>query len=73
MKTLLKIALFLLLPFIAKAQQSKLDSLRNILQTATTDSARHNASYNLYLYFIEANRDSALFYVEQRLTLAKKK
>jgi len=72
MKTILKIAFFLLFPILAKAQQSIPDSLRAILQNATTDSARHNASYNLYLYFIEANRDSALFYVEQRLTLAKK-
>ncbi len=54
------------------AQQSKPASLRNILQTATTDSARHNASFNLYLYFIEADRDSALFFAQQRLTLSQK-
>jgi tetratricopeptide (TPR) repeat protein len=72
MKTILKISLFLFLPFIAKAQQSTHDNLQDILQNATTDSARYNASYNLYLYFIEANRDSALFYVEKRLALAIK-
>ncbi len=72
MKKILKLAFLLLLPFIAKAQQSKSDSLRTILQNAITDSARHNASFNLYLYFIEAKRDSALFYAEQRLTFAKK-
>ena len=72
MKKILKLAFLLLLPFISKAQQSKSDSLRTILQNAITDSARHNASFNLYLYFIEAKRDSALFYAEQRLTFAKK-
>ena len=72
MKKILKFAFLLLLPFISKAQQSKSDSLRTILQNAITDSARHNASFNLYLYFIEAKRDSALFYAEQRLTFAKK-
>jgi len=72
MKKILKITFLLLLPFISKAQQSRVDSLRNVLQTAITDSDRHNASYNLYLYFLETNRDSALFYAEKRLTLAKK-
>ncbi len=72
MKSLLKITLLLLLPFIAHAQQSKPDSLRKILQNASTDSARYNASVNLYFFFLEANRDSALFYAEKRLTLARK-
>jgi two-component system, NtrC family, sensor kinase len=72
MRTLLKIAFLLFPPFVTNAQQYKPDSLRTILQAASTDSARHNASFNLYLYFIEANRDSALFYADQRLALAKK-
>jgi len=72
MKTIFNTALLLLLPFIARSQQSIPDSLRRILQKATSDSARHNASYNLYLYYIEANRDSALLYVGIRLTLARK-
>ncbi|MEO5647864.1 MAG: ATP-binding protein [Chitinophagaceae bacterium] len=69
---ILQVACLLFLPFIAKAQQVKPDSLRTVLQNATTDSARHNASYNLYLHFLEANRDSALLYSEKRLALAKK-
>ena len=68
MKIILKIACLLLLSFIANAQHSKPGSLRKIVQTTTTDSARHNASYNLYLYFLQANRDSAFLYVAKRLT-----
>ena len=71
MKSLLKIAFLLLLPFIANAQQNKPDSLRTILQNARTDSARHNAYVELYFYYFEVNRDSALFYAEKRLAIAK--
>ena len=71
MKTVFKIAFLLLVPFIAKAQQSKPDSLRNILRNATTDSVRHNACVELYFYYQEVNRDSAFFYAEKRLAFAK--
>ncbi len=72
MKTFVIIPLLLFFPFIANSQQSKPASLRKVLQNATSDMARHNASYNLYFYFLEANRDSALFYAENRLALARK-
>jgi two-component system, NtrC family, sensor kinase len=72
MKIRLTITLLLLLPFIANAQQNRPDSLRKILQNATSDSARYNAAVNLYFFFIEVNRDSALLYVENRLALARK-
>ena len=72
MKTFVRITLLLLLPFIAIAQDSKPDSLRRVLQNATTDIARHNASVNLYFFFLEANRDSALFYADNRLAIARK-
>jgi two-component system, NtrC family, sensor kinase len=72
MKSFFKIILLLLLPFIVIAQDSKPDSLRKILQYATTDMARHNASVNLYFFFLEANRDSALFYADNRLAIARK-
>jgi signal transduction histidine kinase len=70
MKTILKTALFLLLPFIAMTQQKVPDNLWRNLQHATSDSARHNASVELYFYYIELNRDSALFYAERRYALA---
>ncbi len=72
MKSILKISLLFLFPFFTNAQQSKPDSLRLILQTATTDLARYNASVSMYFFFLEANRDSALFYAENRLALARK-
>ncbi len=72
MKTILKTAFLLLLPFIAEAQQSKSDSLRKNLQTATTDITRYNAYVNLYFFILESNRDSAFIYAENRLTLARK-
>ncbi len=71
MKTILKLACLLLLPFITNAQQGKLDSLQTILQRATTDLAKHNACVGLYFYYLEVNRDSALFYADKRLALAK--
>ena len=72
MKTILKIAFLILLPFIVKAQDSKPDSLRKILKNATTDMARYNASVSLYFFFLEANRDTAFLYAENRLALARK-
>ena len=54
------------------AQKSEADILRHVLNTATTDSARHNACADLYFHYFEVNRDSALFYVEKRLALAQK-
>ena len=71
MKLILKISLLLLLPFVSRSQQSRPDSLRKILQNASTDIARHNACVDIYIYYWEVNRDSALFYAEKRLTIAK--
>ena len=72
MKLALSILPLLLLSLFVTAQQSKPDSLRIVLQNATTDIDRYNASINLYFFFLEANRDSALFYAEKRLSLSRK-
>ena len=72
MKKIFILLTLLFVTMLANAQQSKPDSLRKILQNATTDMDRHNASVNLYFFFLEANRDSALFYAENRLALARK-
>ncbi len=53
------------------AQITNPDSLKQALKIATTDSARHNACVELYFYYVEVNRDSALLYAEKRLELAK--
>jgi two-component system, NtrC family, sensor kinase len=71
MKLFLKLSLLILLPVFAYSQQSVPDSLRRVLQHATTDSVRHNTCVKLYFYYQEVNRDSALFYTEKRLALAK--
>ncbi len=71
MKTILKVILILLLAIITNAQQNKPDSLQTILRNAISDSAKHNAYAELYWYYYEVNRDSALYYAEKRLTLAR--
>ena len=71
MKPIFKITFLLLVSFIANAQDSNPDSLRRILQHATTDSARHNTYVELYYHYLEVNRDSALYYAEKRLNLAR--
>ena len=70
MKKIFILMVLLLATMLAEAQSSKLNSLHNALQQATTDSARYNVCTDLYFYYVELNRDSALFYAEKRLTLA---
>jgi two-component system, NtrC family, sensor kinase len=48
------------------------DSMRIVLANATTDSQRHEAFRLLYHYYEETNRDSALYYADQRLILSKR-
>ncbi len=71
MKPIFKITFLLVVSFIANAQDSNPDSLQRILQNATTDSARHNTYVELYYHYLEVNRDSALYYAEKRLNLAR--
>jgi signal transduction histidine kinase len=72
MKNRAKIVLLLLSPLFAQSQQSYPDSLRNILQHAANDSMRYVAERELYNFYEESNRDSALYYAEQSLLLGKK-
>ena len=61
------------LPFFTKAQsqQNKTDSLRNALTVATSDSARFDLLNQLGGYYTEDKRDSAVFYLDKALLLAK--
>jgi len=77
MKTGLKMLVFFLLPFLGIAQspatsreQSLPDSLRQILAGANDDSIRYQVCRLLYTHFEERNRDSALYYANQRLLLS---
>ncbi len=70
MKPLIKI-LLLLLPVFANAQYPP-DSLRNAYLNADEDSVRYVAGKYLYDYYEESNKDSALYYAEQDLMLARR-
>ena len=72
MKRCLKIVLFISLPFFANAQ-SNLDSLKNIFKNTGDDAAKFRATREIYNYYEERNRDSALYYARQSLSIARKK
>ena len=63
-----------MLPIFTKAQiqQNKLDSLQMALQTAPDDSVKMATSINVAVYYLEINRDSAMYYVERSNALSKK-
>jgi hypothetical protein len=54
------------------AQQTPLAELYNRYASAQTDSARYASGYRLYIYYEELNRDSALYFADQCLVLARK-
>jgi signal transduction histidine kinase len=64
--------LFILLPVTGLAQQHMPDSLQQLLKTAVIDSVRFDITRQLYTYYEEKNRDSALYYTDERLLLAKR-
>ena len=72
MVTKFKLILLMLIPCFAGAQGSISDSLSEIINTATHDSVRVNACWELYNYYEESNRDSASHYIEKGLLLARK-
>ncbi|MDO8994215.1 MAG: hypothetical protein Q7U83_14170, partial [Daejeonella sp.] len=71
LKFSLKILLTLLFPVLATAQQN-IDSLKMNLANASNDSARYHASWDIYNYYEESNKDSALLYSEHELSLSRK-
>ncbi len=73
MRAILKIFLFLLLPVLANSQSNNIDSLRAAFNNAPEGALRFKAASNVYFYYQELNRDSALFYTEQQLLIAKRK
>ncbi len=72
MKSLLKIVLLLLVPAFADSQLDNIDSLKNRLQKASEEEERFMIVRLVYSYYEELNRDSALYYAEQGLLIAKK-
>jgi two-component system, NtrC family, sensor kinase len=70
-----KLTLTLFLALICSfgfAQKSKIDSLRNALNTATHDSIRLRSITKIYQYYEATNNDSTLFYGTKGLSLARK-
>lgn len=72
MKISLKIFFLLLLPVFSGAQQNHADSLRKIFLGPNNDSVLYAAAIQLYDYYEELNRDSALFYADQTVLLSRK-
>ena len=71
MKIFFTIILLFLLPLLTAAQQLP-DSLHNVYLKTTDDSTRYVVGKNLYDYYEESNKDSALYYAQQDLMLARK-
>ena len=72
MKTKLTLFLFSLLPVLAATQQNDPDDLIRQLATARHDSARYKILGNLSDFYIEKKIDSALFFMEECLSIARK-
>ncbi len=86
MKHCITIILFLVLPVFVSAQSKlsfilsdttlsgtqKLDRLQLALKNAANDTVRMDAYYILALYYLETNRDSAVYYEDKSIALAQK-
>jgi two-component system, NtrC family, sensor kinase len=73
MKIFITTCMLFLLTVYAKSQSLQgSDSLRQAVITAANDSVRMEMLNDLYSYYIENNRDSALYFTEQAMVLAKK-
>ena len=86
MKRCIAIMLFLVLPVFVSAQSKlfyilsdttlsgtqKLDRLQMALRNAANDTIRMDAYYNRALYYLETNRDSAVYYDDKSIALAQK-
>jgi hypothetical protein len=73
MKSVRSTLFFLLLPFISPAQDSQyFDSLNYALLHTTNDTMKMDIYRNMGFYQQEGKVDSALYYHEMQLSLAKK-
>jgi two-component system NtrC family sensor kinase len=72
MRIFFKIGLFIFLPVLTTAQLSRVDSLRLAFNNAPDGSLKYKTANNIYYYYQELNRDSALFYAEQQLQIGQR-
>ncbi len=70
MKSLLNSIIFCLSFLSAFSQYTKVDSLRSVLDNATNDSVKCNASLDISNYYEAKNPDSALYYTNLCLEIA---
>ncbi len=73
MRAYFKIFIFLFLPVYTTAQQVNIDSLELAFNHAGDGPERYKIASNIYYYFQEINRDSALYYAEQQMQIAIRK
>jgi two-component system, NtrC family, sensor kinase len=73
MKFLEKVLLVLICPIFvhAQIQQQTLDSFHKLLGNASNDSLRMDAYDSLAYFYIEADNDSAYFYINKELILTR--
>ena len=71
MKIFIKLSVLLLLPVFVSSQSRQLDSLYIALSKAGNDSIRMETYQKLHWFYQEVNRDSALFYSDKALPIAK--
>jgi signal transduction histidine kinase len=80
MKSFIKIVLLFFFPAFSIAQQNvygeeltkkQIDSLRLVLKITANDTLRMGIARSFCFYYMEIKRDSALYFVEQQLALAK--
>jgi len=71
MRILISLVVFLWMPPLLQAQESLSDKISLAIKQAPNDSMKFIASQNAAYYWVESNRDSLLFYVNQCITLAQ--
>ena len=74
MKSILKLALLLLLPCFTEAQslEKKIDSLKKLIAASKEDTTKANLLNKIGNIYISSNKDTALLLYEQSLDLYRK-
>ena len=72
MRSFFKIVSLILLPVIGNSQLSRIDSLRIAFNNAPDGPLKFKAASDVYYYYQEFNRDSALFYTEQQILIGQR-
>lgn len=71
MKSFFALFSFLLLPYLAQAQKTLPERLKDSLNVARPDSLRYELTSKLAAYYAESSRETCITYIDQDITLAK--